>query len=214
MIEKRIRPINAHQLGYFPLCSIYQMPVMKKPQEAFEAYEFLKKKYPQHSILMTLDDYSQAFYTSGHTINQYDLDETEGHNLKSVSSQCFEKGIHQGFLTTESEFFIRKENFRKGLLPCEFFDLCQKDFKIYSEDQWFGKYQKNPFALSKEVVYFFIVPVERPAWSIMSFPNGYFSDDLNPFENPCPIPTFLCQSQTPFLWNWCLSTWLLSRRAF
>ena len=65
------------------------------------------------SFLYTLDDLGQACYTSMHACLTHGLNDSDGHDLSQLSSECFEDGEHKGYLSRKEEFYIREANFRK-----------------------------------------------------------------------------------------------------
>lgn len=79
--------------------------------QLIDLYAKYKKNNSKKSILITLDKLDQAHYTSTHAILNNDLDSTEGYDLSGIDTIAFENNEHIGYLSTPSEFFIRKENF-------------------------------------------------------------------------------------------------------
>ena len=152
--------------------------------ELMEVYKTYKQNNSDKTIILTLDDLGQAEYTSGHSIHSNDLDETEGFDLSGLDKACFEDGEHLGYLTTPSEFFIRKENILKQTEDINFNSVCEKELTI-DEDEILilEKINLSPFEYLDEQIILKIVPVEKSYEGICGFPNGYFSVDLNPFEN-------------------------------
>ena len=152
--------------------------------ELIEVYQTYKQNNSDKTIILTLDDLGQAEYTSGHSIHSNDLDETEGFDLSGLDKACFEDGEHVGYLTTPSEFFIRKENILKQTEDISFNSVCEKELTI-DEDEILilEKINLSPFEYLDEQIILKIVPVEKSYEGICGFPNGYFSVDLNPFEN-------------------------------
>lgn len=149
------------------------------------------KEHPGCILLSTLDDYNQAFYTSGHSIDKHDLDDVKGYDLSSVDTSAFENGEHTGHLSTKSEFFIRKDNFFKKTGKVQFHDLRN----VLGTQDWYGGKDSdggeyNFFSVNSEpsiildtILIVQIVPVDYAHEAICAFPNGYFSCDHTPFEN-------------------------------
>jgi len=143
------------------------------------------KQHPKDILLATLDDPDQAFYTCGHSIMSHDLNNTDGYDLKSLPPHQFEDGEHIGYLRTPEEFFIRKKNFLKNVEGKSLSDLSQKRC-------WSGITDPVPSLLVPKTVYSLsrenrsyiqIVNVETCYEALAAFPNGYFADDCDPFQN-------------------------------
>ena len=143
------------------------------------------KKHSDHILLATLDDTDQGFYTCGHSINSNDLDNTYGYDLSGLPRELFKDGKHCGYLKSKEEFSIRKGNFRKNLTGLSVESLLKKRW-------WSGDTDSVPSLLSPKSKstlprenrsYVQIVDVENCYEAIAAFPNGYFSDDYDPFEN-------------------------------
>lgn len=149
-----------------------------------EVYQTYKQNNSDKTIILTLDDLGQAEYTCTHSIMSNYLDETEGYDLSGLDKTCFEDGEHLGYLSTPAEFFIRKENFFKQIEDIDFKSVCDKELTI-DEDEILilEKINQSPFEYLDEQIILKIVPVEKSYEGICGFPNGYFSSDLNPFEN-------------------------------
>ena len=101
----RIEPLKTDEI----LFDSFVIENLNSFDEFIEIYEKYKYNNPDKTIVLTLDDLSQAEYTSGHSIHSNDIDETEGYDLSGLDKACFEDNEHLGYLTTPSEFFIRKE---------------------------------------------------------------------------------------------------------
>ena len=153
-----------------------------------EVENFVRKKYKQYPngiFFATLDDTGQAFYTCGHSIDSNDLNNIDGYDLTSLPPHQFEDGEHIGDLRTPEEFFIRRENFLKNVKGKSLNDLFKK--------RWWSKATEPvPSLLVSESVsslprenrsYVQIVNVEKCYEALAAFPNGYFADDWDPFEN-------------------------------
>lgn len=152
--------------------------------ELLEVYHNYKRNNSEKTIILTLDDLGQAEYTSSHSIMSNDLDETEGYDLSGIDKACFEDGEHIGYLSTPSEFFIRKQNFLKQTEDIDFVSVCERELTIDEDEiSILEKINQSPFEYLDQQLILKIVPVEKPYEGICGFPNGYFSSDLNPFEN-------------------------------
>ncbi len=166
------------------ICETIMLSEFSNKIELLAVYEKYANLHPVKSILLTLDDRHQAEYTSGHTCNSNDLDDIEGHDLSSVHRSCFEDGEHKGYLSHPSEFFIRKNNFLEKAQSYNFESACKKGLTMEKEEiELLEKINQEPLSYLDEELALMIVPVEHAFESISAFPNGYFSSDLDPFEN-------------------------------
>lgn len=162
----------------------YLMEGITSFDELLDVYDKYRKENPGKTIMLTLDDLDQADYTSTHSIMSNDLDETEGYDLSGLDSACFENNQHIGYLSTPSEFFIRKENFLKQAEKVDFSSVCKKGLTMEeSELSILKKINLSPLEYMDKRIILKIIPVEKPFQGISGFPNGYFTSDLNPFEN-------------------------------
>lgn len=166
------------------LCDEYQLNNIKSIEALLLFLRDKKQQYPDKKLLLSLDDFSQACYTSGHARNTYNLDEVGSLDLSTVSPEAFEDGEHQGYLSTPSEFFICQHNFNQLVKDATFADACHKGLTLEDEylDEW-QDYQKNPLSMFDLPVSALLVPVDYAYQAISAFPNGYFSSDLSPAEN-------------------------------
>jgi hypothetical protein len=147
-------------------------------------YQQFRQDHPEQSVIVTLDDLGQAEYTSTHATMMHDLDNTEGYDLSGIDASAFENGEHIGYLSTPSEFFIQKENFMQKITDIGFSDACERGLTIEpSEIQVLEKIKKSPLDYLDKHILVKIVPVSKSYEAICGFPNGYFSSDLDPFEN-------------------------------
>lgn len=152
--------------------------------ELMDVFNKYKTDNSQKTVLITLDNLDQAEYTSTHSIMTNDLDETEGYDLSGLDSACFENNEHIGYLSTPTEFFIRKENFLKRAENIDFSTVCEKGLTIDEDEVLILKnINLSPFKYLDKRIILKIVPVEEPYLGISGFPNGYFASDLDPFEN-------------------------------
>ena len=139
--------------------------------------------HPGHHLLATLDDLDQSFYTSGHAIDKHRMDNIEGHDLSAVDRAVFKVGEHPGYLTTKSEFFIRRENFLKTVATATFAEVTGKlTWRRDERHLDFFALNARPGSVLDATIYLQIVPVARACDAVAAFPNGYFSPDLTPFE--------------------------------
>lgn len=151
--------------------------------ELIEIYQTYKQNNSDKTIILTLDDLGQAEYTSTHSTMSNELDDTEEYDLSALDKECFEDGEHIGYLSTPSEFFIRKENFFKQTRDIDFSSICNSLSIDENEILLLRKINHSPFEYLDKQIILKIVPVEKPYEGICGFPNGYFQSDLDPFEN-------------------------------
>jgi hypothetical protein len=180
----QIQPLPSNQSGEEILFDSFVIENLKSFEELIEIYQTYKQNNSDKTIILTLDDLGQAEYTSGHSINSNDLDETEGYDLSELDKSCFEDGEHLGYLSTPSEFFIRKKNLLKQTKDIDFASVCDRKLTIdENEILILEKVNRTPLDYLDKQIILKIVPVEKPYEGICAFPNGYFESDLNPFEN-------------------------------
>jgi hypothetical protein len=124
----------------------------------------LQAAHPGKRILATLDSLHQACYTA------------------------FEAGEHRGYLSTPSEFPIRRANLlkqAKGLSPADLRGvLFWAEPGMVNDPATINREAELALDLAAEpVVLIQIVPVETAPEVIAALPNGYFTSDLNPMQN-------------------------------
>jgi hypothetical protein len=179
-----IKPLAPHQSSDAILLESYIIKELPSFDALLEVYHQFKQDHPEQSVIVTLDDLGQAEYTSTHATMTHDLDNTEGHDLSGIDASAFENGEHIGYLSTPSEFFIRKENFILQVKDIGFSDACERGLTIEpSEILVLEKIKKSPLDYLDQHILVKIVPVSISYEAICGFPNGYFSSDLDPFEN-------------------------------
>lgn len=138
--------------------------------ELMDVFNKYKTDNSQKTVLITLDNLDQAEYTSTHSIMTNDLDETEGYDLSGLDSACFENNEHIGYLSTPTEFFIRKENFLKRAENIDFSTVCEKGLTIDEDEVLILKnINLSPFKYLDKRIILKIVPVEEPYLGISGF---------------------------------------------
>lgn len=147
-----------------------------------------RTKHKDYILLATLDDVWQAAYTSGHAIDKHQLNDISGYDLSNLPSNVFEeidgKVEHNGHLTLTQEFPIRHRNFMAKASVPTIGDLKGKLWWGESENSEPIMTDDDVYALEREKVCFVqFVPVQSAPEALAAYPNGYFSDDLNPFQN-------------------------------
>lgn len=179
-----IKPLEPNHSNCEILVETYLIEGFDSFDKILDVYQEFKINNSEKTILITLDNLNQAEYTSTHSILSNDLDSIEGYDLSDVDPIAFENGEHIGYLSTPSEFFIRKENFLKQTKNIDFSTVCERGLSIESEEVTkLNKINCNPIAYFDKQIIVKIIPVEKSYEAICGFPNGYFSSDLNPFEN-------------------------------
>ncbi|MBI3219949.1 MAG: hypothetical protein HYZ44_10585 [Bacteroidetes bacterium] len=180
----QIQPLTSEQSGRKILFDSYLIDSLTSFDELIEVYKTYKQNNSGKTIILTLDDLGQAEYTSVHSIMTHDLDETEGYDLSGLDKACFEAGEHLGYLSTPSEFFIRKENFLKKINDADFTAACERGLTFgISEISILEKVNRAPLHFLDKQIILKVVPVEKCYEGICGLPNGYFQSDLDPFEN-------------------------------
>ncbi|ESQ91071.1 hypothetical protein ABAC460_07520 [Asticcacaulis sp. AC460] len=176
-----ISPLNpAEQRPYIELlCDGYFVEGLRSVRTLVD---LLREKAPLHPgkrLFATLDNYGQAAYTSGHSTDEHELNDTDGYDLSGLDPAAFEDGEHRGYLTTKSEFFIRHGNMAKSAADRSF----EQVHLSYGEGEdgldFFGLNGETDI-LDEERLFIQAVPVEHAWEAISAFPNGYFSADLQP----------------------------------
>jgi hypothetical protein len=165
------------------LCDGYLVEGATSLRELVDIVGEKSVEHPGRQLIATLDDFDQACDASAHTIETCDLDRTDGHDLSSVDSTAFKNGEHLGYLSTKSEFFIRRQNVMRHVADMTFVDACGKlSWGPDRRGRDFFSLNANPGAMLDSTICIQIVPVAHACEAVCAFPNGYFSDDLNPFE--------------------------------
>lgn len=180
----KIAPLVAADTRNEILCDAWLLAGIEAFGEIMEARDAYARRFPDHALLVSLDDFGQAQYTCTHAIMAHGLDDTEGHDLSRVDPAAFEDGEHLGFLSTRSEFFIRRDNFIAKAAPVGFDDACARGLQMDDEDlAELVAVNAAPELILDERAAMWAVPVRDHALALCAFPNGYFTADLNPFEN-------------------------------
>ena len=170
-----IKPLNPGLSFAEILCESYLIEGTISFNELLNVYHKYKKENPDKTIIVTLDDLDQAEYTSTHSTMANDLDETEGYDLSELDRTCFENNEHIGYLSTPSEFFIRKENFLKKIENVDFSSVCENRLTIeVDEVSILEKINLSPFKYLDKRIILKIVPVEKPYQGILGVSQWIF----------------------------------------
>ncbi|WBS04728.1 hypothetical protein OU994_10825 [Pseudoduganella sp. SL102] len=166
------------------ICDAFLLTGIETFAQLVAVHDDHARRFPGQSLLFSLDDFGQAAYTCSHAIMTHDLDDTDGHDLSLVDPAAFEDGEHLGYLSTPSEFFIRRDNFIAKSANAGFEDACARGLRLDDEelDEILGVNAAPELVLDDRIV-MWVVPVSKQPLALCAFPNGYFSADLNPFEN-------------------------------
>lgn len=193
-IEKMVDPkITAYSVAistphcFFEiLCDGYTVSQITSFEHWVSLLRTIQKANTERFVLASLDDFTQASYTCGHGIDSYELDEIEGYDLSGVDASAFENGEHNGMLSTASEFFIRHENLLK-------FGQRTNIEDAFDKLRWWNEFcdpaaaNRDPDAelrlVKERDLLIQLVPVPKASDALAAFPNGYFTDDMNPGEN-------------------------------
>lgn len=139
-------------------------------------YDELCAELYDHRLLFTVADSCQMFYTSGHSMMNFGID-------KDALSE-HGRNEEYGFDVCPAKM---RENFLKKAVSSSFESACKKGTGIDSDAfEILDRYTSDPNTCVDESSYIFAVPAEaQDPWAIVLYglPNGYFSVDLNPFEN-------------------------------
>lgn len=179
----KFKPLSSKDFDY--LCDVYEAEKYDSQAELLKDWRTLGEMYPNSKILITLDNLGQAQYTSIHSTSSHDLDDAEGYDLSSVDAICFENGEHVGYLSTKSEFFIRLGNFERRCKETSLEQIFQEKNLLLNDESLSEliSAQENWISILDDSVYAFRAIVNTAEDSLAAFPNGYFSSDLDPFEN-------------------------------
>ncbi|WP_330960907.1 hypothetical protein [Photobacterium sp. 53610] len=134
----------------------------------------LQETYKDHTILITLDDYHQARYTSLHRTILSDLDDYEAlaEPFGVQSDEDYEN------LSIDLKFKIREFNFKKAFVPEHVeFESYRLEYEQYD---LFKQANLNPIEVLDKDIYFIVVPVDHSPLALTALPNGYFGCDMEP----------------------------------
>jgi hypothetical protein len=166
------------------ICDSFALTGVASFEQLMQAVDEYATKFPGHHMLVSLDDLGQAQYTSGHACHTHDLDDTQGHDLSALDPAAFENGEHRGYLSTPSEFFIRAANFEAKARGVDFAKACARGLTIDDDElAELVRIHEDPSEVLEQEAILWAVPLQDPALALCAFPNGYFTCDLDPFEN-------------------------------
>jgi hypothetical protein len=121
-------------------------------------------------LLSSFDNYEQACYTSGHAMNAYELDPP------------YED--EEPDLTCDEKFDVTLEAFLSQTQEIVFDELSGKleGYNCARGTGFLAAINSDPSRCLDRKMVMQIVPVQKAEDSLAAFPNGYFTDDLSPFD--------------------------------
>ncbi|KDM93539.1 hypothetical protein [Photobacterium galatheae] len=156
------------------VCLTYVAENVTSFDDIFMYRQQLQETYKNHTILITLDDYHQARYTSMHRTNSSDLDDYEAlaEQFDVHSDEDYEN------LSLDLKFKIREINFKKAFISehSEF----ESYWLEYEKYPFFKQANLNPIEVLDKDIFFLIVPVDDTPLALTALPNGYFGCDMEP----------------------------------
>lgn len=166
------------------LCACYHISGIDTFSELLALYQAKCEKHFDNKILITLDDPHQAEYTSFHSMSSNEICAAEDHVLEELVPGANKLNDPYEHLTIKSRFIIREKNFKNNIKT--FQDACDVGLTLDYSD-WdllrFNEINTDPFSIIDKNIFLLPVPVEHSYEMFYALPNGYFSDDMPPFEN-------------------------------
>ncbi|MDO6708594.1 hypothetical protein [Photobacterium sp. 1_MG-2023] len=156
------------------VCLTYVAENVTSFDEIVRYRDQLQDEFKNHTILITLDNYYQARYTSMHRTNSFGLDdyETLAEQFDIHSDEDYEN------LPIDSKFKIREINFKHEFVSEESdFETYWLDYEHYD---FFRRANFNPIEVLDQDIFFIVVPVKDSPLALTALPNGYFSCDMEP----------------------------------
>ncbi|WP_166115155.1 hypothetical protein [Pseudoalteromonas sp. Z9A5] len=166
------------------LCGYYRIHDLDDINKLLDEVQVLSQENQGYRFIMTLDDMGQASYTSMHSKMSNDLDDGTWLSTENIDPSWMDGSFLRDDLSFDQQFLIRKLGFKHGLSKVQLEDVFEKNlFLGHESKKEIIESNKNPLAIIDKEVYLLKVPVKYSYEAIFSFPNGYFSCDLSPFEN-------------------------------
>ncbi len=175
-------------LGINLLCEGYRLDGNFTLTEIHQYLCELRSKHPQDILLATLDDVYQSAYTCYHSQDTHDLDSVISYDPSHLPATAFEDHQgdtkHIGYLSLTEEFPIRYSNFMKKASQANITSLTASlPWKMKGHDKSIVTDDDIKNFPREKISFIQIVPVRTSPEAIAAYPNGYFVDDLNPFQN-------------------------------
>jgi hypothetical protein len=148
-------------------CDAWVIENVSSFDDFLELYDEKSAAFPDHRLFSSFDWYDQACYTSGHAMGKYDLDPPDDIDLPDAKYTA----THERFMALTGKLGF---NDLAGRLLWSDGD---------EESPSLLDINANPSQCLDDKIVMQIVPVALPEDGLSSFPNGYFTDDLTPFEN-------------------------------
>lgn len=167
----QIRTLDMGDGRYDVTCPSLLVEQIGSFDELLVLIDELGAMHPDERVLISLDQLHQAGYTSMHATNTHGLDDREGYDLSGVDPAA-------------SEFFVLEANFRKLCGAASFDDACARGLTMNDQEMSIlERINDDPALILDAEVVVRRVPVRESSMVISALPNGYFTDDLDPFEN-------------------------------
>lgn len=166
---------EAHDLNHYATISNIQ-----SWQDVLNIYQDIKQQIAPRKVFLTLDDLAQASYTSMHAI--------ENDELYFDPEELYEgKSDDEIDAMDEQLRFYELPHFVKQLLEPKHQKKLSSfaDCLTYDENdfQTLLQMNQNPLPVLDSEIVIKLVNVETEVLKFAVLPNGYFSCDLQPFEN-------------------------------
>jgi hypothetical protein len=150
-----------------PNCDAWVIENVDSFESFVSLYDQKSAASPDHHLFASFDSYDQACYTSGHAMGKYDLDRFDDSDLPEVKY----KATHDRFMGLTGKV--------------GFGDLAGRLSWSEGDEESPSllDINANPSQCLDARIIMQIVPVAVAEDALSAFPNGYFTDDLTPFEN-------------------------------
>ncbi len=142
----------------------YKLTQIESYDELIDFYQMCLEKYPKHQPLLVIDNIDQAFYTSGHALEQWGVSESEVKPKKYFHS-------------------LRAKNYFKALYAClkadlekvELEHLHEEIMPLHSEEIELLEIINEPkYMVRGGKAYCFLVPTRDNKLAFLGMPQGYF----------------------------------------
>ena len=166
------------------LCEYFRIHELVNIQDLIDEVKKLEIESNKFKYIITLDDIGQASYTSMHSKMSNELDGGDWFSTENIDSSWLDEGYPREDLNFDQRFTIRQMGFKHGLSNTKYEDIFNKNIYLDQESRTeIIDANQNLLSLMDKEAYLLKIPVEFNYEAIFSFPNGYFSCDLSPFEN-------------------------------